>query len=176
MASHAVVREGGMRAGDLSRLSKAVMFLAGGALAGAAAFAVTRAALGLTPPTYEAKQVAVLIHLASVLPAIPLGLWVLLARKGDATHRALGRLWAVLMLTAAVSAVFIRNLNHGGFSWLHLFVLLVFVTLFRAIRAARAGNILAHKRHMWGMYMGALLLPGLFAFLPGRLMWHWLML
>lgn len=161
---------------DLPRIVKGTLLVAAALLAGVTSFAVGRAVAGLTPPTFEAKQVAVLIHLSSVLPAIPLGLWVLLNRKGDARHKLLGRTWALLMLTAAVSAIFIRNINHGQFSWLHLFVLLVFVTLFRAIRAARLGNIRAHRNHMWGMYVGALLLPGVFAFLPGRLLWHWLML
>lgn len=177
MASHADVREevmGGAK--DLSRFAKGAMLVVAAVLAGATIVAVARVLMGLTPSTYEAKQVAVLVHLSSVLPAVPLGLWVLLARKGDATHKLLGRIWAALMLVAAGSAIFIRNMNHGQFGWIHLFVPLVFITLYRAIRAARAGNIAAHRRHMWGMYAGALLLPGLFAFLPGRLLWHWLML
>ncbi|WHU01373.1 DUF2306 domain-containing protein [Sphingomonas sp. NIBR02145] len=161
---------------DLSGFAKGAMLAVATVLAGATIVAVARVLIGVTPSTYEAKQVAVLIHLSSVLPAIPLGLWVLLARKGDATHKLLGRIWGVLMLVAAGSAIFIRNMNHGQFGWIHLFVPLVFVTLYRAVRAARAGDIAAHKRHMWGMYAGALLLPGLFAFLPGRLLWNWLML
>lgn len=161
---------------DLPRIVKGALLVAAAGLAGVTAVAVVRVLAGMTPPTSEAKQITVLIHLCSVLPAIPLGLWVLLARKGDATHKLLGRIWAVLMLSAAVSAIFIRNANHGQFSWLHLFVPLVFITLFRAIRAVRLGNIAAHRNRMWGMYVGALLLPGLLAFLPGRLLWHWLML
>ncbi len=176
MASHAAAAFGNWGTGDVPPLAKRAMFVVAAAIAGATLIAIARVALGLTPGTHELKQVAVVIHLASVLPALPLGLWVLLARKGDARHRLLGRLWVMLMLVAGGSAIFIRNLNHGGFSWLHLFVLLVAITSFRGIRAARMGRIAAHKRHMWGMYVGALLLPGLFAFLPGRLLWHWLML
>lgn len=177
MASHAVFGAGSkIGAKDLSRFSKGAMLAVAAVLAGATIVAMARVLLGLTSPTYEVKQLAVLIHLSSVLPAIPLGLWVLMARKGDATHKLLGRIWGVLMLVAAGSAIFIRNLNHGQFSWIHLFVVLTVVTLYRGVRAARRGDIAAHKRHMWGMYAGALLLPGLFAFVPGRLLWHWLML
>jgi len=161
---------------DLPRVAKGALLAGATVLAGATLIAVSRVLLGLTPSTYEAKQVAILIHLATVLPAIPLGLWVLLARKGDATHRMLGRIWAVLMLVAAGSAVFIRTINHGQFSLIHLFVPVVFLALFRAIRAARMGRIALHKRLMWTLYSAGLLLPGLFAFLPGRLLWNWLML
>lgn len=161
---------------DLPRAAKGALLVGAAALAAATTIAVGRVLLGLTPSTYEMKQVAILVHLATVLPAIPLGLWVLLARKGDATHRMLGRIWAVLMLTAAGSAVFIRTINHGQFSLIHLFVPLVFLALFRAIRAARMGRIAQHKRLMWTLYSAGLLLPGMFAFLPGRLLWHWLML
>lgn len=179
MASRASVETGmgdAMRTADLPRLAKAGLLIAAALLAGATTLAVGRVLLGLTPSTYEAKQVAVLIHLSTVLPAIPLGLWVLLARKGDARHRMLGRLWAVLMLVAATSAIFIRTINHGQFSLIHLFVPVVFLALFRAIRAARMRNIARHKRLMWTLYVGGLLLPGMFAFLPGRLLWNWLML
>ncbi|WP_373684404.1 DUF2306 domain-containing protein [Sphingomonas sp. R-74633] len=161
---------------DLPRIGKGALLVGATVLAGATMIAVARVLTGMTPSTYEAKQVAILIHLATVLPAIPLGLWVLLARKGDARHKMLGRIWAVLMLTAATSAIFIRTINHGQFSWIHLFVPVVFIALFRAIRAARMGRIARHKQIMWTLYSAGLLLPGLFAFLPGRLLWHWLML
>ncbi|MDF0752919.1 hypothetical protein NLU14_22090, partial [Marinobacter sp. 71-i] len=79
---------------DLPRAAKGALLVGAAVLAGATTIAVGRVLLGLTPSTYEMKQVAILVHLATVLPAIPLGLWVLLARKGDATHRMLGRIWA----------------------------------------------------------------------------------
>lgn len=161
---------------DLPRIAKGALLVGATLLAGATIIAVARVLTGMTPSTYEARQVAILIHLATVLPAIPLGLWVLLARKGDAMHRMLGRIWAVLMLVAATSAIFIRTINHGQFSLIHLFVPVVFLALFRAIRAARMGRIAVHKRLMWTLYSAGLLLPGMFAFLPGRLLWHWLML
>lgn len=139
-----------------------------------AAVAIGRATTGPAPIPAEAKEIAVLLHLAAVLPAIPLGLYVLVRRKGDARHRMLGRIWMGLMLATALSALFIRHLNGGKFSWLHLFVPLVIVTMARAITAARRGRIDEHKRHMIGLFLLGLLLPGLFAFLPGRLLWHWL--
>jgi uncharacterized membrane protein len=131
--------------------------------------------LGGWAPTYPAfRELAIAVHVVAVLPAVPLGLYVMLSRKGDARHRLLGKIWMGLMLVTALSALFIRHLNSGQFSWIHLFVPLVIVTVVRSIAAARAGRIAAHRRQLIAMYIGALLIPGLFSFLPGRMMGIWL--
>lgn len=163
------------RPGDLAPALRAAMIVGGGTVTALSAIAIGRWALGVAPAMGEMKSVALAIHLAAVLPAVPLGLVVMLRRKGGATHRMLGKLWMVLMLITALSAIFIRNLNGGGFSWLHLFVPLVIVTAVRGVAAARAGQIDKHKRIMIGFYLGALIVPGLAAFLPGRMMAEWLL-
>ena len=76
---------------------------------------------------------------------MPLGLCVLLTRKGDARHPMLGKIWMHLWLVTALSALFIRHMNSGNFSFIHLFVPLAIVTMVRAIAAARQGRIDAHK-------------------------------
>ncbi|MCW3835161.1 DUF2306 domain-containing protein [Sphingomonas canadensis] len=153
-----------------------VPIAAGGiALSAVGALAVARGLAGLAPTYPYMREAAVAVHLASVLPALPLGLWLLLARKGDARHRALGRIWMLMMLTAAISAVFIRHLNQGSFSLIHLFVPLTIYTIVLSVMAARAGNIAAHKAHLVRLYAIGLLVPGAFAFLPGRMMSLWLL-
>ncbi|GGB26587.1 hypothetical protein GCM10011380_15140 [Sphingomonas metalli] len=156
----------------LSLLPTALIAAGAVLVASLSSYALARYAFGVAPAVPTLKTLAVAIHLAAVLPAIPLGLYVLLTRKGGARHRMLGKIWMALMLVTAGSALFIRNLNGGRFSVLHLFVLLIAITLWRAIAAARAGNITAHRRQLIGMFVGALILPGLFAFLPGRTMWQ----
>jgi len=110
------------------------------------------------------------LHIASVVPAVPLGAWVLARRKGDALHRLLGRLWAVLMLVAALSSF---GLTHGRISWIHLLSILVLVTVPRGVLLAMRGHIAAHRRSMTLAYWG-LVIAGFFTFLPGRLMGLWL--
>lgn len=160
---------------DLGPLLRGAMAVGGVAITALSVAAIGRWALGFSPEVGTAKQLAVAIHLVAVIPAVPLGLAVMLRRKGGATHRLLGRIWMALMAVTAVSAIFIRNLNGGGFSFLHLFVPLAIVTIVRAIAAARQGRIEAHRRMMAGLYLGALIVPGIFAFLPGRVMWEWLL-
>lgn len=159
---------------DLPAVLRYVAIGAASALAVLATVAVGKALTGLAATPAEAKEVAVVIHIIAVLPAIPLGLYVLLTRKGDARHRLLGKIWMLLMLVTALSALFIRHLNGGSFSPIHLFVPLVIVTMVRAIASARRGRIEAHKRQLISLFLLGLVLPGLFAFLPGRLLWQWL--
>ena len=136
--------------------------------------ALARAAGGLAPHGAALKEAALAIHLAAVVPAIPLGAWVLFRRKGGARHRMLGKMWLALMVTGAVSALWIRHLSGGSLSAIHLLVPIVLVTAWRAVAAARRGDIVAHKRGLVILFTTGLLIPGLIALLPGRLMWLWL--
>lgn len=158
---------------DLAQKQRLALSIAGGMVSALALYAVLRWSLGYAPPTPWARSTALAIHLATVIPAIPLGAYVLFGRKGGPRHRLLGRIWLSLMTVTAISTIFIRNLNGGQFSWIHLFTLLTFIAVPRAILSARAGRIEEHRKHMVGFYTGALLLAGLTAFLPGRTMWQW---
>jgi uncharacterized membrane protein len=132
-------------------------------------WALGRAALGLAPEVGGYAKLPIIIHVAAVLPTIPLGGWLLLARKGTAMHRQLGKVWMVLMLITAASAIFIQS--NGTFSWIHLFVPLTIHAAWKVMQTARAGDITAHKNHLLRTYLTALMIPGLATFLiPGRLM------
>ena len=131
--------------------------------------ALGRAALGLVPDLHHYAKLPVMIHVASVLPTVPLGGYLLLAPKGTPRHRLLGKVWLILMLVTATSAIFIQTT--GGFSWIHVFVPLTFHAAWKVMDTARKGDIAAHKRHLVTTYLTALMLPGVAAFLiPGRLM------
>ncbi|SEN73296.1 Uncharacterized membrane protein [Sphingomonas gellani] len=112
------------------------------------------------------------LHLVSVIPALPLGGYVLLRRKGDATHRMLGRLWAGLMLMAALSSFGLRGMT-GSFSVIHLLSILVLVMIPRGVMQAMRRDIAAHQRTMALTYLG-LAVAGFFTLLPGRLIGGWL--
>jgi uncharacterized membrane protein len=112
-------------------------------------------------------------HVATAVPSIPLGAWVLLRRrKGDRLHKALGKLWAALMMAAALSSFGLTGML-GHIGPIHILSLMVIVGVPRAIVAAREGRIAGHVRGMTIMY-GSTVLAGLFAFLPGRMLGQWL--
>lgn len=112
------------------------------------------------------------VHLCAVIPALPLGAYVLARRKGDARHKALGRLWALLMIVTALSSFGLHGLT-GRLSWIHLLSLVTLVTIPRGVIQAVRGDIPRHRRSMTLVYAG-LVGAGLFTFLPGRLLGAWL--
>ncbi|WP_010544904.1 DUF2306 domain-containing protein [Sphingomonas elodea] len=118
------------------------------------------------------RSLWLLAHLGAVLPALPLGAYVLTARKGDTLHRGLGKCWAVLMLLAALSSFGLRGVT-GGLSPIHLLSILVLAMIPRGVLLARAHRIAAHRRVMSLTYLG-LAVAGLFTLLPGRLLGSWL--
>ena len=118
------------------------------------------------------------LHLATIMPAFLLGTFLLLRRKGSPTHKALGRVYLVLMIATGVTTLFMpaqvgpRFLGHFGF--IHLFSLLALYSAPTAYLAARLGDIKAHRGSMIGLYVGGILIAGAFAFSPGRVLHDWL--
>ncbi|HEX8124763.1 MAG TPA: DUF2306 domain-containing protein [Allosphingosinicella sp.] len=121
---------------------------------------------GWRPPS--AAEVALYIHLFTVIPAVPLGAFLLWRPKGDALHKGLGRVWGALMMVTALSSFWLQSLS-GGLSFIHLFSILTLVSVPLAAWHARRGNIRAHRNAIRGIYAG-LLSAGLLAMLPGRLL------
>lgn len=115
---------------------------------------------------YETPSWAVALHLATVLPALVLGLAILLRRKGGRAHRLLGSTWMALMVTTAVASFWIRG-ESGAFSGIHLFAVGVLIAVPMAIWRARARDIRAHRQIMVSLYVG-LIVAGAFALEPSR--------
>ncbi len=118
------------------------------------------------------------LHLLSVVPAFFIGSYLLLNRKGTRIHKALGKVYLILMLLTALISLLMkaevgpRIVDHFGF--IHLFSFFVLYSVPAAILAVRNQNLSAHKSHMIGVYVGGLLIAGGFAFSPGRLLHNWI--
>ncbi|MEO7563846.1 MAG: DUF2306 domain-containing protein [Sphingomicrobium sp.] len=158
---------------DLPPSLRMGMIVASSALFALCVYAFARWAMGYAPPTPWVHDVALTAHLTTVIPAIPLGAYLFLTKKGGTRHKLLGKVWLALMMTTGIATVFIRNVNHGQFSWLHIFTLVTFIAVPRALIAIRAGKIDQHKRQLRNFFLGALIIAGLTAFAPGRTMWQW---
>jgi uncharacterized membrane protein len=146
--------------------------VAGAVLAGAAtlvlmslSWMIERPADWRPPP---GARIALYVHLFTVVPAVPLGAWVLWARKGTSAHKLLGRIWGALMMVTAVSSFWLQTLS-GGLSFIHLFSVVTIVSIPLSIWHARRGNIRAHMNAIRGVYAG-LIAAGVFAVVPGRSM------
>lgn len=119
------------------------------------------------------------LHLATILPAFIIGTYLLLRKKGTKRHKLLGKIYMLLMLSTAIITLFMpaeigpRLFEHFGF--IHLFSLLVFYSVPSAYFAAKNGNIKRHQGNMIGLYVGGLLIAGVFTFFPGRLLHEWIL-
>ena len=92
-------------------------------------------------PLLDAPAV-IQIHALSAIAAFAVGVVQLAAPKGTFPHRIVGWWWAMLMLTVALSSLFIHTIRMWGpWSPIHLLSLLVPVTLPRAIWQARRHDV-----------------------------------
>jgi len=112
--------------------------------------------------------IPVLVHLAAAGSALVLGIVMLVRPKGTASHKALGRTWVALMLTVAISSLWIPRFLHFG--WIHSFTLLTLVMIPLAIYKIRKGDVKGHARAMKGLFLGGLVIAGVFTLIPGRML------
>ncbi len=113
------------------------------------------------------------VHAYAAIAAFMLGAYVLFGRKGDVRHKRLGRIWVALMVLVALTSFFIWTIRMiGPFSPIHVLSVLTLAGLWRAVGHARARRIIAHRRTMQSLYLGALIIAGFFTFMPGRIMYE----
>ncbi|MBS0535106.1 MAG: DUF2306 domain-containing protein [Proteobacteria bacterium] len=114
---------------------------------------------------------AIQVHAFAAIAAFVLGGIQIAGPKGTLPHRLIGTAWAVLMFGVAVSAFFIHQLRvWGPWSPIHILAAWTLVTLPIALWRAHKHDVPHHRRAMLSLYLGALLIAGLFTFLPGRIM------
>ena len=120
---------------------------------------------------FTQASMVVKIHWVAAMLALLLGVIMLMRKKGTDSHKLIGSGFIAIMIVTAISSFFIREINNGAMSWIHIFIPITFFASWEAIHHIRKGNVKRHKRAVIGMFFGALLIPGLFTFLPGRRMW-----
>ncbi len=114
---------------------------------------------------------AIQLHAAAAILAFLVGAVVLFRRKGDRRHRLAGRIWVALMVVVSLSSFFIHTLNVWGiWSPIHLLSLATLAALVYAVAAIRRRDVATHERTMKTTYLGALVVAGIFTFMPGRIM------
>ena len=114
--------------------------------------------------------VQIQIHAYGAIATFFIGLVLLFAPKGFRLHRTLGWSWVVTMAITAFSSFFIKSFSPVHFSPIHALSAWTLIGLPMGIAAVRRRNIKEHRKQMTGMFVGGMLIAGLFAFLPGRMM------
>ena len=127
----------------------------------------------MTLMPFYAAPVFIKVHIIAAIMVVvltPLQFWGF--RKGSLAHRGAGYLWLVAMVVVAISSFWISThlpFNLAGFSPIHLLSVLALVSVFNAIRYARAGNITGHRKTLIALSVG-FWIAGAFTLFPPRIM------
>lgn len=121
-------------------------------------------------PLFSASPV-VQVHTYAAIAAFALGLVQFAAPKGTLPHRTIGWTWVLLLAVIAISSFWIHGIRMvGPFSPIHLLSIFVLVMLPLAVLHARRHRVAAHRKAMTGIFLGALIVAGVFTLVPGRVM------
>lgn len=122
-------------------------------------------------PLWQASS-AIQLHALAAMAAFAIGIVQLSAPKGTLPHRAIGWAWVLLMLAVAISAFFIHTIRlWGPWSPIHLLAIFTLIMLPIAVLHARHHQVARHRTAMISIFVGALVIAGIFTFYPGRIMY-----
>jgi len=114
------------------------------------------------------------VHLATMILALALTPVMFWNPRGTRRHRQLGYVWVVALGSTALLTFWIRTVNHGNLSYIHLLSAFTLVQVPRIVWSARQHRHAAHRRSVRAMVIGALLVAGFFTLPFGRLLGTWL--
>jgi uncharacterized membrane protein len=111
------------------------------------------------------------LHAFAAMSAFGLGIYQLARRKGTPHHRLTGWIWVILMVMVAASAFWIHDLKiWGPWSPIHLLAIFTLTALPLGVWRARRHKVRAHMFTMISIFAGALVIAGIFTFVPSRIM------
>ena len=145
-------------------------------LTGAALLLLAAVAAALWRGRAEWHEVPPIVwgHIATIVLALALTPVMLLRRRGDRLHRLLGWVWCTAIAATAIASFWIRGLNGGSLSFIHILSAWTLSQVPLLVWAARTHNVARHRNAVRGMVTGALLIAGIFTFPFDRLMGDWL--
>jgi len=123
------------------------------------------------PDVLFATPMAVQIHVAAAVLALVIGAAIFLLPKGTGFHRLLGWSWVSSMIVVAATSIAMIADLRNGINALHIFTAVTVVSLWAGLAGIRRGDVRQHASAMAGLYIGGLIIAGVFAFIPGRTMW-----
>jgi uncharacterized membrane protein len=111
------------------------------------------------------------LHALAAMAAFVLGIVQFAAPKGTLSHRTIGWIWVGPIASVAISSFWIHQIRLvGPWSPIHLLSIFTLVTLPIGVWMAHRHRVADHRRIMISIFVGALVIAGLFTLLPGRVM------
>ena len=126
----------------------------------------------MTPAPLLAASPIVQVHAAAAVAALGLGIVQLSLRKGGRRHRVMGWIWSGLLALVATTSIWIsgERFRFGPFSWIHGLSIFTLVMLPIGLWAAHRHDIRRHRATMISLFVGALVIAGLFTLSPNRIL------
>ena len=124
------------------------------------------------PAPLFAAPLSTRVHVAAAVLALFVGAFIFLLPKGTGFHRLLGWSWVSSMIVVAATSIAMIADFGTGINALHVFTAVTVVSLWAALTGIRRGNVRQHAGSMTGLYVGGLIIAGVLAFIPGRMMWN----
>ena len=123
------------------------------------------------PSRLMASSMAIKVHAGSAILTLIIGIVLMFAPKGFKLHRTLGWTWVATMALTAGSSFLISSFTQTYFSPIHALSAWTLIGLPMGIAAVRRRKLADHRKKMPEMFVGGMVIAGMFSFLPGRLMW-----
>lgn len=125
----------------------------------------------MTIEPLRAASLLIQIHALAAIAAFALGVFQFVAPKGTPRHRLTGWLWVGLMTTVVLTSAGIHEMRvWGPWSPIHLLSILTAVMLPMGVIHARRHRVRQHRATMIGLFVGGLILAGIFTLREGRIM------
>lgn len=144
------------------------------AIATGALFVVAAIAVGKGHGDWGRVPPLIWLHLGTIGLALALTPVLLLRRRGDHFHRVLGWVWASSMFATAVITLFVKVINPGRFSLIHILSVATIIAVPRLVLQARRHRIVQHRRGVRTLITLAMLVAGALTFPFGRMLGIWL--
>ena len=94
----------------------------------------------------------ILSHIFLALIALVIGAMNLLSKKGTNKHKLIGWFWIIFMGYVSISSFWIKELNEGQYSWIHLLSIITILSLIISIIAIKLKYIKIHSFFMINTY------------------------
>ena len=123
------------------------------------------------PRTAAFRLLGYPVRAFAVMTGFGLGVVQFASPRETLPHRTIGWIWVALLLVASVSALFVHEIRlWGPWSPIHLLAIFTLAVLPIAVWNAHRHKVQTHRNNMVGLFVGALVIAGVFTFLPGRIM------
>lgn len=115
---------------------------------------------------------AIQVHVVAAMTTLGIGIFLMFAPKGFRMHKTFGWAWVISMAITAGSSFLITGIFQSSYSPIHALSAWTMISLPFGIAAVKRKKVAKHRKTMTDMFVGGMVIAGLFSLLPGRMLFH----